>query len=180
MRSPLESLAQRLATDDPAALAAELAQVFTQLRADHPHDLPDDLRRLHGLLRFCAFGGIARWLRQERDVVEQALAFAEAQQEQRVAGILADALAGRPQPPARFTVILPTGEAREVAATAPDEAAGDGRDWSSTEVALGFALDGFRHDVLRAALASLRAAPALARALEGGALDPAAHDRLAG
>lgn len=180
MCSNLDGLAQRLATDEPATLAAELEAALSLARSRHSLAFDDDMRRLHGLLRFCAFAGIVRWLQQERGVVEAALVFAQSRQEQRVAEILADALAGRPQPLARFTLILPSGQAHAVATPATEPAAGDERDWSSTDVALGFALDGFRRAVIGATVAALRAAPRLADALatDVPALD--IRDRLAG
>lgn len=148
MNEWLRELNGRVGHTSEAILVRELDLAFTEIP-----DPPQPVSDMHDLLRFCRFDAIAPWLRQERDVLARAEAFARRVGANKVATILADALAGTPQPPVSFSVNLPDGVSMPIDVPTLEVTRFDGKDWGGTDLALSFSIEPFEKAVLREALA---------------------------
>jgi hypothetical protein len=149
MSDYLESIHQRLGSESASILAWELEQAFSEAIAADPAWATPRVRELHGLLRFTKFDAIAPWLKNERDGLAQALAFAQRIGDDKVAKILGEALAGKTQGEVKFTLDLPGRESQELNVDAGEVTRYDGKNWGGTDIALSFAMDGFTEAVVR-------------------------------
>lgn len=149
MNDYLAAIRERLQHEDPAVLAWELEKAFSEAIAADPAWATPRVRELHGLLRFCQFNAIAPWLRDERDVLQQVLAFTHRIGDQKVAKILGDALNGKTQGDAKFSVTLPGGEAKPLEVDVGEITRYDGKNWGGTDIALSFAMDDYIAAVVR-------------------------------
>src|SRR5690606_16971500 len=110
MSDYLKNLAQRKNKKSPIVLLWEVAQAFAEADPQSIARTSPRARELYDLVRFVKFDSIASWLREEREVVERALAFSLTLEDKNLSNILTSALAGTAQPKAVFTVKLPSSE----------------------------------------------------------------------
>jgi len=146
MDSYLASLERRLEREEPFRILWEVADAFAEIDCS---TLPPAMRRLADLARFSRFDAIAPWLRSERAIVCLARDYARDRNETALASLLDDALDGHPQPPARFHATLPGQPSRELDVPQTPGTTFDGKDWSGTDIALSFAMDGFHRALVR-------------------------------
>jgi hypothetical protein len=149
MNTYLESIHQRLASEDPSVLAWELEKAFREAISADPTWATRRVRELHDLLRFCKFDAIAPWLKNEPDAVARALAFAQHIGDEKVSKILSEALGGKTQGDVQFSVTLPGQESRKLDVDVGEVTRHDGKNWGGTDIALSFAMDGFIEAVVR-------------------------------
>lgn len=154
MRPYLDSIHARLASEAPIQLVHELEQAFSEAIGADPAWATPRRRELHDLLRFCRFDAIAPWLANERDAVVRALAFAERIGDAPVAKILREALAGRTQGDARYSVTLPDGNVQTLEVDAGAVTRHAGQQWGGTDLALSLAMDHFTEAVVRELVAA--------------------------
>jgi hypothetical protein len=151
--SYLKSIEARLNAGE-AGLLRELEQAFDQAPADSPAKQLPRARELHELVRFCNFVAIAPWLQNERDALVRVLAFARKIGAAEVARILSAALEGSPQPDVEFSLTLP-GQTPIPLEDPSEITLDDEKDWDSTDLALGQAIqsmtDVVLHEVVSAA-----------------------------
>lgn len=145
----LESICDRLASEDPTVLAWELEKAFSEAALADPAWATPRVRALHDLLRFCKFDAIAPWLKNEPDAVARALAFAQRNGDEKVSKILAEALGGKSQGDVQFSVTLPGRESQKLDVDVGEVTRHDGKNWGGTDIALSFAMDGFIAAVVR-------------------------------
>ena len=145
----LASIHLRLAGEDPTILAWELEKAFSEAIAANPAWATPRVRELHDLLRFCKFDAITPWLRDERPALQRALAVAQRIDDATLARILGDALAGKTQGDAKFSVKLPGRESQPLDVDVGAVTRYDGKNWGGTDIALSFAMDDFTAAVVR-------------------------------
>lgn len=152
MTSYLASLAARRMDERATVILWEVADAFAEADAS---TLPARALRLHELVRFCRFDSIAPWLRDEHAALGRVRGFARAHGQEELAGLLDRALAGTPCPPPSFSVTLPGRVPQPLdLPPASDATRRDGKDWSGTDIAIAFAMEGFEEAVLDALVAA--------------------------
>jgi hypothetical protein len=146
MSSYPASLQARLADESPAVLLSEVADAFDEM---DPQRLTPQARELHELARFCRFDTIVPWLRDERDALARVRDYARRHAEDEVADLIDQALQGTAQPTPTFTAETRGGPAQTIEVGRVEGVQFDGKDWGGTDIALGFAMEGFIEAVLR-------------------------------
>lgn len=154
MPNYLASLANRVGDEDPAVILWEVGEALDEFKASQPSRYTPTVQSLHNLVRFCNFDGLAPWLQDERDAVRQALEFARKVGAEEVAKILDEALAGKPQGDATFSVSFPGRPAEVLEVDAGEITKFDGKDWGGTDIALSFVMDDFMSAVVRELIAA--------------------------
>ena len=165
MSDCLRDLAARRQSATPTQLLWGVCDAFDEAAPDSAARTLPKAQQLHALTRFARFNSLAPLLRDERHVVECALAFARQIQDAEVTRLLANALAGQAAPTPRISVQLPGQPPRDIAVDAGAATQFGGQDWGGTDLALSLAMEGFEAallDELIAAAGSFELAPPLA------------------
>lgn len=144
MKTYLEDVAERLATEDPTVVVWKIGTAFEEAIATDPAWASPHVRGLFDLVRFCKFDAIAPWLKNERSALAHAAAFARKIGDLKLAGILDDTLQGKTQGDVSFSVNLPGQELRVLEVDVGEVTRFDGKDWGGTDIALSFAMDDLR------------------------------------
>jgi uncharacterized protein YwqG len=141
---------QKKGKESETELLFELKEAFDEAAKRADGLLPEPMQTFYDLLRFSTcVNSIASFLRDEPQIIRQALVFAEKHHIGKLASILKDALDGKPQPKTSFFVTLPGQQEKPLEVEEPEVCCFDGKDWGSTDIAVSMALDDFEHALLQ-------------------------------